>query len=486
MRARIQLLGPVRLTIDGEPVDLRGARQQRLLAILALNEGNVVSTERLIDAVWPDQDLPPDPRATLRTYISRLRGSFGRPDSISSSGGGYALSRLDVSVDAREFEASMARAEATRPPQQRAELLGEALRLWRGPALESFVGEEWARGPAARLDGLRSVAVDTRAEALLQAGEIQLAIVDLEGAVRDHPLREAPLALLMTAFERAGRRPDALRAYQEYRRRLATDLGLEPGRELSQLERRILAGDATVGAPLPLRGYELGERIGDGAFAIVYRATQPAVGRTVAIKQIRAELANRPEFIRRFEAEAHLVARLEHPRIVPLYDFWREPDSAFLVMRWLPGGSLSQSLLDGPWSLERATQMASEVGEAIQAAHRAGVVHRDLKPENVLLDLEGHAYLTDFGIALDDHEGADPDAALSIGSPAYASPEQLRHERVGPASDIWGLGITLFETLTGRLPFAEAATQAELLNAAAQPRAAIGSLVATRATPPGR
>ena len=222
---------------------------------------------------------------------------------------------------------------------------------------------------------------------------------------------------------------------------------------------------------MPLRGYELGERIGEGAFAIVYRATQPSVGRTVAIKQIRSELANRPEFIRRFEAEAQLVARLEHPHIVPLYDYWREPDSAFLVMRWLRGGSLAQALLDGPWPVERTIKMMTQIGEATQAAHRAGVVHRDIKPENVLLDDEGRSYLTDFGIALEHSDGADPDAALSIGSPTYASPEQLRREQVGPAADVWGLGITLFETLTARLPFAETTTRAELLDAQLHRRA---------------
>ena len=119
----------------------------------------------------------------------------------------------------------------------------------------------------------------------------------------------------------------------------------------------------------------------------------------MAVKVIRPALANDPEFIRRFEAEAQLVARLEHPHIVPLYDYWREPDGAFLVMRYLRGGSLREALADGPMPVERALGVVDQVGAALAAAHRQGVVHRDVKPANILLDEDGNAYLSDFGIA---------------------------------------------------------------------------------------
>ncbi len=212
-----------------------------------------------------------------------------------------------------------------------------------------------------------------------------------------------------------------------------------------------------------MRGYRVIEQVGEGTFAVVYRAAQPSVDRDVAIKQIRSEFADRPDFIRKFEAEAHLVARLEHPYIVPLYDYWREPGSAYLVMRILPGGSLESSLLEGPWDLASTARMVEQIGSALVVAHRAGVVHRDVKPANILLDDDGNTYLSDFGIALDSFEAQAGSVAFSLGSPAYASPEQLRGEPVGPSADVHGLAISVYETLTGQLPFPDESTQAALL-----------------------
>ena len=173
-----------------------------------------------------------------------------------------------------------------------------------------------------------------------------------------------------------------------------------------------------------MRGYELREQVGSGDFGVVYRAYQPSVGREVAIKVIRPELVNQPSFVRGFEAEAQLVAQLEHPHLVPLYDYWRDPEGAYLVMRWLRGGSLRQALERGPWNLEPASRLLSQVGGALAYAHRQGVVHRDVKPANVLLDEDGNAYLSDFGIAarLADSENARRPVTSS---PAYVPPEEL-------------------------------------------------------------
>src|SRR5689334_19915800 len=171
-----------------------------------------------------------------------------------------------------------------------------------------------------------------------------------------------------------------------------------------------------------VKGYELRECLGQGGFGAVYRAFQLLLGRDVAVKVIRPEFANHPDFIRRFETEAQVVARLEHPHIVPLYDYWREPSGAYLVMRYIRGGSLQTALHAGPWSLERSTGLLEQVGAALAFAHRHGVVHRDLKPANILLDDEGNAYLADFGIAkdllvADEVAQTQPDAV--VGSPAY-------------------------------------------------------------------
>lgn len=220
-----------------------------------------------------------------------------------------------------------------------------------------------------------------------------------------------------------------------------------------------------------IKGYELHELIGQGGFGAVYRAYQPLIGREVAIKIILPQHANRPDFIRRFESEAQLVARLEHPFIVPLYDYWREPGGAYLVMRWLKGGSL-QDLIEkeGALDIARVSRLLTQIGEALAVAHRQGIIHRDLKLENILLDENGNAYLTDFGIAKD-LGGKDRitqnDAIL--GSPAYLSPEQIKGEQLTPKTDIYAIGIVLYELLSGGSPYPDALPAALLYKHLSEP-----------------
>lgn len=199
-----------------------------------------------------------------------------------------------------------------------------------------------------------------------------------------------------------------------------------------------------------LRGYELREEVGRGDFGVVYRAYQPSVGREVAIKVIRPDLANRLEFVRGFEAEARIVARLEHPHVVSLYDYWRDPDGAYLVMRWLRGGSLRQALERGPWNVEPALRLLDQISAALSYAHRQGVVHADLKPANVLLDDDGNAYLSDFGIAARLAGSEAEDGVRS--SPAYVPPEALAGAQPGPHGDLYCLGLLAFELFSGRRP----------------------------------
>ncbi|HEY5729789.1 MAG TPA: BMP family ABC transporter substrate-binding protein [Anaerolineales bacterium] len=224
---------------------------------------------------------------------------------------------------------------------------------------------------------------------------------------------------------------------------------ITPPPAIEEIGREDLTGRA-------IRGYALAERIGMGGFGSVYRAVQPNVEREVAVKIILPAFANHPDFIRRFEAEAQLVARLEHPHIVPLYDYWREPGVAYLVMRLLRGGNIQTLLGQGPLSIETTTKILEQICSALNAAHRIGIIHRDLKPANVLLDEDSNSYLADFGIAknlgnpdFESHTSVD----AMIGSPQYMSPEQIQSLSIRPQTDIYCLGVMLYEMLTGAVPF---------------------------------
>ncbi len=206
-----------------------------------------------------------------------------------------------------------------------------------------------------------------------------------------------------------------------------------------------------------IREYEIVSELGAGGYGVVYRAHDTNIDRDVAIKVILPQYATQPEFIKNFEAEARLVAQLEHKDIVPLYAYWHDEQGAFLVMRYIRGGSLRSMIAkQGALPLTRAVRIAEQVAEALNVAHDAGVIHRDLKPDNILIDERGNAYLTDFGIAkrLSDDDPKSATDAIK-GTFAYLSPEQIQQTQISPQTDIYAFGIMLYEMLAGQHPFHE-------------------------------
>jgi len=204
--------------------------------------------------------------------------------------------------------------------------------------------------------------------------------------------------------------------------------------------------------------YHLGELIGRGGMASVYRARQVSMDRDVAIKVMSAALSHNAEFVARFEREARVIARLQHPHILPVIDFGRSDEHIYLVMRYVEGGILSDRLRASTLSISQANRFLNQIASALEYAHQRGVIHRDLKPNNVLLDEMDNVYLTDFGIAK--MLAASTTSAHSLtatgsvmGTPAYMAPEQWRSEPVDARTDIYALGVILYEMLMGALPF---------------------------------
>src|SRR5574341_2611398 len=175
-----------------------------------------------------------------------------------------------------------------------------------------------------------------------------------------------------------------------------------------------------------LGSYRVIEQVGTGGMATVYKSYQPSMERFVALKVLPSYYAQDPKFVQRFIREARTIAKLEHKNILPVYDFGEENGVTFLAMRYLDGGTLKDVLGLGRLTLSDAVDIMAQVCAALDYAHRQGVIHRDVKPANIMIDSEGAAYLTDFGIAkvLENVTGGLTETGAAVGTPAYMAPEQ--------------------------------------------------------------
>ncbi len=210
--------------------------------------------------------------------------------------------------------------------------------------------------------------------------------------------------------------------------------------------------------------YEIIEEIGRGGMATVYRGYQGNVDRFVAIKVIQKGISLDPTAMDRFSREARLVARLEHPHILPVYDFNGRHDPPYIVMRYMPTGTLKDIMEQSQIPLGEVVHLFRQIGSALDYAHRQGVVHRDIKPSNIMVDGEGNAFLTDFGIArMIESDAGLTASGMAIGTPGYMAPEQGMGQTIDGRVDVYALGVILYEILTGKAPFAAETPMAVIL-----------------------
>ena len=198
--------------------------------------------------------------------------------------------------------------------------------------------------------------------------------------------------------------------------------------------------------------YLLEERLGGGGMGEVWRALDQRLQRTVAIKLLAPQFVESPEFLVRFLREAQSIARISHPNVVSILDFGESDETPFLVMEHVPGEPLTETT-GTPMAPDKASAIIAQAAEAAGAAHAEGIVHRDIKPANIVITDEGRAKLVDFGIASVENVDRITATGTAIGSPHYISPEQASGATATPRSDVYSLGIVLFELLTGSRPF---------------------------------
>ncbi len=445
-----------------EPVARFETRKaEALLVYLACNR-RTHPREVLADLLWDERSqeqalsnlrvVLANLKKQLEAYLTITRESVSlNPDAQVWSDVGEIDSHLNALRTSSEVfsEADARQVEA-------------AIDLYSGDFLEGFYVreargfDEWLVRERERLHRLVVDALHALIGYRLQSGDYSAGMAHATRLLTLDPLDELAHQQMMQLLAYSGKRSAALTQYEACRQMLQDELGVEPSPATKALYENIRSGGLVRSRPLlrAIRGYQLVESVGTGSYGAVYRAFQPAVGREVAVKVILPQYANDPEFIRRFEVEAQIIARLEHPHIVPLYDYWREPDGAYLVMRLLKGGSLETALESGPLEIGRTLELVDQIAAGLTTAHRQGVVHRDIKPANILLDEAGNAYLSDFGIAkVLGGEGFQTQAGALFGTPAYISPEQIRSQPVTPQSDVYSLGIVLYQMLTGKAPF---------------------------------
>ena len=278
---QFRLLGPLEVRSEGAPVQLGGPKQRALLALLLVDAGRAVSTDRLIDALW-GEDPPRTAPTSLQNFVSQLRKQLG-PDLLVTKPPGYLLRIDPLQLDVNRARGLLDDARMALPGE-RAEKLREALELWRGPPLEEFGFEVFAQGEIARLEELRLTLLEERIDADIEAGQPGEIVGELEALVGEHPLRERFREQLMLALYRSGRQAEALDAFQEGRRVLVEELGIEPSPRLQQLHGAILRQE--VGLE-PARAAPAQDHFEDVVRTILQGRVVPVLGADVAELTVR-------------------------------------------------------------------------------------------------------------------------------------------------------------------------------------------------------
>ena len=489
----IFLFGPPRLELNGSPVDIQRRKAMAMLVYLAVT-GQPHSRDALATLFYPDHSQS-RARAYLRRDLAVLNtGLAGDWLNIDRE---TVEMKPDFWADVTHFRKSVAEprqhdhpfeqfCSACIPP------LTEAANLYTDDFLAGFTlrdcpeFDDWQFFQAESLRQELASALEQLVRGLSQQGTYETALPFARRWVALDPLHESARQQLMQLYDQAGQPVAALRQYEEFAKLLEEELGLPPEEETTTLYEAIKAKrilkpflkarqesppvkvqvqpEAPLAAqaepltprllPAKLGRYELLEKIGQGGFATVYRARDSELDRLVALKELKPHLLADTRWIKRFWREAKLIARLDHPRIVPLYDVGQAQGRHFIVMRLVQGPNLADLLLErGRLSWAEALEMMRAVAEGLDYAHKRGILHRDLKPANIFIDPERGSLLGDFGLAKLTGENSLSQSGEVVGTPYYIAPEVWEGQAATPQTDIYALGCVFYEILVGQKLF---------------------------------
>jgi DNA-binding SARP family transcriptional activator len=467
------MLGSPRLERDGQTVDLERHKALALLVYLAIT-GVPHRRDALAALLWPDLDQT-RARAALRRTLSDLNIALAGDWLETSRETIGLLPSVNFRQDVAQFRGVLNQCRrhghpAADPCPDCLPPLAEAATLYRGDFLSGFslrdapAFDDWQFFETETLRHEFASALERLARGHAQRHEFETAIAYARRWLALDSLHEPAHCLLMQLYAWADQRHAALRQYDECVRLLEQELGAPPQAGTTELyndikENRLLpVPERSLTSPAPFawtmgsllhNRYRIESELGRGGMGLVYSAHDTLLDRTVAIKILR-ETGGGTEGRARLLREAQAVARLDHPHIVPVYDAGEINSTPFIVMQLVEGKNLRES---NPLPLPQIITLASQLCDALDHAHRRGIVHRDVKPENIVVTPEGTVKLMDFGLAYSQSAARLTQEGTVMGTLAYLAPEQILGEGIDGRTDLYALGVILYELTTGRLPF---------------------------------
>jgi WD40 repeat protein/serine/threonine protein kinase/DNA-binding SARP family transcriptional activator len=475
----VTMLGQFEIRLEGEPVEIRSRPAQSLLAYLLLNRGTPHRREKLAGLIWPDASET-SARNNLRYALWRLRKSI---ETRQPEAPDYLIADdISIAFDAdTEYWLDVSLLESKAGAAAAAEDLIGMVTVYRGELLPGFY-DEWVVLERERLQAIFERKMNLLLDRLVDGQRWSEVLEWGERWIALGHTPEPAYCALMIAHGGLGNMSRVAVVYQRCVESLRSELGVGPSEQTRALYEKLIKGGTARGAPIEVAGepinlagqmfgaYRVVQKLGEGGMAEVYKAYQLRLDRYVALKFIRPALATAEGFLARFEQEAKVLARLNHPNVVHVYDFGEEGRRCYLAMEYVAGSTLkdwqAENYAGRPMRLDDALPILRQVCAALDYAHAHGVVHRDVKPANILLTPDGRALLSDFGIAkLVGKAWSTPQLGHTPGTPAYLSPEQIGDDssKIGPASDVYSLAVVLYEMVTGRVPFTAESDMAVML-----------------------